>query len=696
MGERDAMAADIFGDAPQRRSKTQLFAKRVFCRSFAVALVGLTVFADVFAPTARAQTATDRGTAKSLGDLLARGRTALKAGRAKDALRFFDSVLIERPGRSAGYSRGGRRRLIYWVRLTRPSRFTMGCSRKGPKTLRRSSIAASLDIMAAKFDQAETDIRSAIAQGLKLAIVYQRLGDVHYARGDLKTALKLYLQALDSKKPDPSIHRMLGSTHYGLGDYKSAEISYTEALRLNPVDGYAAYYRAWTREKLKRPLKALQDYDRAFEILGGQAPRVAIDRGRMLLRRGALAAALADFRVALDREPENPAALYGAARTLVAQGQTTAALEVLNRLVGIVGDNRRLGAAALFLRARAKIANEDFAGALADLDLSISVTPAPGDADAFFNRALVRSKLNDAAGALEDLRAAAKIKPNDAQIQYALARAAIVAGLGDLARSSARKAESLAARSAVGPKARAVTLLALDQPKAALRELGAYLQRAPRDTEAMRLASLALLRVGRHADALILAQRIGLYAPRNPSGPMLEAQAYIALSDPKRARDALNRANALGASLTQITSLAGKMWIMVSQMDPSKLPAMHVDGRWALEQAGAAYDMAVEHSKRSPETLKERARVRIMRGDHKGALEDLTRAIGERPQDASLRFARADLLRKLKRCEEAIKDYDTVLSLQPDNSDARSDRADCKFDEGSYLGAIGDYVGSWF
>ncbi|MCI4665477.1 MAG: tetratricopeptide repeat protein [Neomegalonema sp.] len=691
------MLADRFGKASKRSGAWSAKTRRAIsiCSDAALTIALAATFAAAPDPSlqAYAQSSIARAAEDSEGDLLARGRTALEDGRAQEALEAFEAALAQDPTeRQAILGRAQALDLI--GRIDEAIAIYDGLLAKKAKDAPILFYRGVANYHRGQFERAEADIRAAIKGGLKLSVAHQRLGDVFYARGQLKKALEAYLTAAKAPTPHPSVHRALGNSYYALGRYRAADAAYGQALKLNPSDGYAAYYRAWTREKLGRPLLALEDYNRAFEILGGKSPRVAIDRGRILLRSGAVAAALEDFRVALDREPENPAALYGAALALIAQGQTTTAEEILNRLVAIVGDNRRLGSAALQLRARAKIVNEDYAGAVADLDLAISLNPTA--AEAFYNRALARARLKDAAGALEDLTKAASLKPDDPEIQYALARAAIVAGLRDVAMKAARTAEGLAVPGGEAQLARAATLLALDKPREALRELEDMLKRAPRNVEALKLASIALMRVGRHSDALSLAHSLRLHAPRSPAGPLLEAEAYIALSKPGRARSALNRANALGAPLAKITSLAGQMWIMIAHMDPAKLPRMQVDGKWALEQAGAAYDMAVEHSKRSPETLKERASVRILRGDLKGALDDLSHAVAVRPQDADLRFARADLLRRLKRCAEAIKEYDAGLSLKPDNADARSDRADCKFDEGEYLGAVGDYVGSWF
>ncbi|MEM9726102.1 MAG: hypothetical protein AAF909_11645, partial [Pseudomonadota bacterium] len=78
------------------------------------------------------------------------------------------------------------------------------------------------------------------------------------------------------------------------------------------------------------------------------------------------------------------------------------------------------------------------------------------------------------------------------------------------------------------------------------------------------------------------------------------------------------------------------------------------------------------------------------------AKADLDRAIASDPQNAAFRFQRARLLKQLDRCGPAIRDFDAGLSLEPGNSEAVALRATCKFDQGRFLGAVTDYLASWF
>ena len=106
------------------------------------------------------------------------------------------------------------------------------------------------------------------------------------------------------------------------------------------------------------------------------------------------------------------------------------------------------------------------------------------------------------------------------------------------------------------------------------------------------LAAEALLRLGRFDDALVVAKQLVARAPRNPQGPLLEAEANIGLADTENARAALNRANQLDAPLTPLTRLAGEMWLIIARkQDAGTLPTF-------AAQAGSADqpDLALEQA----------------------------------------------------------------------------------------------------
>lgn len=623
-------------------------------------------------------------------DLLAQGGVALEENRPGDALTYYEAVLADAPnnrqavlGRAKALDALGRipeAMAVYDAMLRRNPA-------DGPALYYRGLALYHIGDLEA----AERDFDAAISAGMTASVVHQRLGDARYARADLLGALAAYEAAAQADDPHPSVYRSIGNVAYALRDYAAADRAYTIALELNPEDGYAAYYRAWTRERLGLTLDALQDYSLAFDLIGDVEPRVAIDRGSLLLENGVAAAAMADFQSALNLDPMNPTALLGAGMALIAQGQSVEAEMVLTRLLVIAGDDRALRVSALFQRGRARLMNADFIGAREDLDLAISLDPT--HADARFNRAIARARLDDPAGALDDLMDAAELKPYDAEIHYALARAAIVADLPEIAMEAAARAEALAPDSPTGAHARATTLLALDRPEEALQELDVLLLASPRDVEALRLSGVALIRLRRYDDALDVAQRLTARAPRNPAGPLLEAEAYIGLGRTEPARAALNRANELGAPAAVLTRLAGERWMAVAELGGGD-PALAGQGD-ALAQAEIALDQSIELSG-DVDSLIDRAAVRIQRGDLAAARQDLDRAVVARPQDARLRFARADVLRQMGDCEGAIRDYDAGLSLEPSNSDAHAARASCKLSEGRYLGAASDMIVSWF
>ena len=69
-------------------------------------------------------------------------------------------------------------------------------------------------------------------------------------------------------------------------------------------------------------------------------------------------------------------------------------------------------------------------------------------------------------------------------------------------------------------------------------------------------------------------------------------------------------------------------------------------------------------------SFQKRAVKRKKLGDEAGALEDLNEAIELKNDDFMLYFARAEMLRGMKKHEEALSDYEKTLSLNPESIDA--------------------------
>lgn len=658
------------------------------CRQFALAAALATLVA-IGAPAggAEAQTAAQ--------DQLANALAALKSGSNQEALAAFDAALEADASNAAAVV--GRARALE----------ALGRAEEAQEAL--DALAASetaADAQVGRFERALLDYRAGrISEALETlealaaadeprSLTLQRLGDARYAAKDAAGALEAYRRAARLPGAGAALFRSMGNAAYALGDLEAAEAAYSEALIEAPVDGWAAYHRAWTREALGKWRDALSDYDLAVETIGAANPQVVLDRGRLLLALGAPAPASEDLATVLEATPSKAAELRAAALMASAQAHNDlgeamdarARLRELRSLLegGPAAEDPAVGVEMLFEAGRAALLSRDYAGA--EKLFTDVLQRAPDRADARANRAIGRLAAGDLAGALEDWREAARLRPRTAGMAYGLARAAIAAGAIDVAERAAQTAENLVSDDPNGPLERARLLMALDRPFAALEALSAGANTA----DALKLRAEALRRLGREREALAAAKALTARAPSNPEAYALVAEAMIALGDHSGARIAIADANTLGADPARVAELAGDAWLTAARVEGE--PTRDT----ALGNAVNAYDMAVRYSSGAPSALSRRAAAHRRLGALDEARKDLDRAVAAAPQDAELRFARASLAKEMGDCGAALADYDAGLSLRPENARARAARASCRIDDGQIFGAIADYLSTIF
>lgn len=669
-------------DATRVRTKRQIVLKTPKRTIFRATIATIaTAAALVSAPTEMHQ-----ARAQSVDAALAAGRSALDAGDFSAALTAFDQAYRAAPNnRQAAIGLG-----VALDKLGRSSRAIAVFDRLIDRDAADSTARFYRGVAryrAGELNGAVEDYEEAIEAGAALSVVFLRLGDAHYAAGALKAALQAYVQATEADNPPAAAFRALGNARYALGEWRSADAAYSEALRGDPQDGRAAFYRAWTRERLGALTDALADYGRAIEIIGGLDPAVSTARADLLRRLGRYDEALADYQRAVELDPDHRPALHGAAAALLAEGRPGAAATLLDRFFAVDGQAApQLSSDALRLRGVARLMLGAHRDAEADFSAALSVDP--DRPTTLHNRAKARAAFGDLAGAVEDLRNAADRAPQDADIAYAHVLAAAAAGFAEEAAAAAVAAEDLSNQAPSALAARAEALLALGRPSAALSTVNQFLAANPRDIRALRTKIRILIALARIQEALQLSRRVIALAPRQAESHLLEAEARLVLKQPEAAREALNRANALGADPARIARLAGGSWLEDAAAGGGQ-PTV-------LRQAADALTAAVTLSNQSPETLSLRAAAFEKMGDYEQAVADLDLAVAADPQNAALRFQRAAVLRRLDRCEAAIRDLDAGLSLQPGDAAALSARAVCKVDQGRLLGGLTDYVASWF
>jgi tetratricopeptide (TPR) repeat protein len=196
------------------------------------------------------------------------------------------------------------------------------------------------------------------------------------------------------------------------------------APRLNDALGHALRAQGKVREGREAFRKA---------SAAAREPRFAADLGEALLEDGNEVEALAAFDRALQQNPSHPRARIGKARALVAlaaegRGDLATARALLDGLAAAPDPETTplLRARALAVRAGARLAGGDAAGAAVDAQAALAL--APHLSSALKARALAALSGSDHSGAEADLRAAIAADPYDSSNYVEGADGLIAAG----------------------------------------------------------------------------------------------------------------------------------------------------------------------------------------------------------------------------------------------------------------------------
>lgn len=269
-------------------------------------------------------------------------------------------------------------------------------------------------LLQGRFDEAEAALRRALPMPAALSL----LGQVALARRDFKAAAG-HLEAALAAAPEANrLHHPLALAYRGLGDRTKAEEHLAKAGSVG-----------------LRASDPLLDEIGALRI----GERVAIMRGRVAAQAGRHADAAAEFRRALEAQPESVEARVN-----------------LGAILGLAGD--RAGAAE---------------------QLREALRLAPGNATAHFNLGSLLLEGGSAGEALPYLEAAVAGRPGDAEARQLLARALRDAGRLEQALAQYAKAVELAPGDETARLGEAETLTRLEWYGEARRKLEEGLKAIP-------------------------------------------------------------------------------------------------------------------------------------------------------------------------------------------------------------------------
>ena len=123
-----------------------------------------------------------------------------------------------------------------------------------------------------------------------------------------------------------------GKTLAAKGDHKGAIASFDQAVRLDPANPIAFFYRALSREKAGLIDDALKDYS-AVILLRGSLLEAYYNRGTIHLNKKDYKNAIADFDMAINIDPKYVSAIYNRGLALYNANNLYAALADFNNVL---------------------------------------------------------------------------------------------------------------------------------------------------------------------------------------------------------------------------------------------------------------------------------------------------------------------------------------------------------------------------
>ncbi|MEH2292975.1 tetratricopeptide repeat protein [Nostoc sp.] len=240
-----------------------------------------------------------------------------------------------------------------------------------------------------------------------LNILYVRLGDECFEKGEYTNAITNYNQALQVNQGDVDLYYKRGLAHYQIGDYEAAIADYSEAIQTNIHDAKSYNKRGLALSQVGRLEEAINDYTQAIRI----NPNVAVaykNRAEARSHVGDNQGAIEDYTQAIKINPHYADAYKNRGITRYLLGSQPGFPQAIKI--------NPKDAIAYKKRGNARSDLGDFEGAIEDYTQAIQINS--NYVDAYYNRGNARSDLGDFEGAIEDYTQAIQINSNYADAYY--------------------------------------------------------------------------------------------------------------------------------------------------------------------------------------------------------------------------------------------------------------------------------------
>jgi tetratricopeptide (TPR) repeat protein len=521
----------------------------------------------------------------------------------------------------------------------------------------------------------KADSRSAAAYELQ-ARLWHVFGDAVQQKRDAERALSL----LGGGKLAPDALIEQGGAYLLDGQTAKALASLDAAVTATNGSPEALAARARARRESGDLANARADLDAALKS-GKKVPLWLYSRARVRYETGDDAGAIADLADALRANKEFPIAygLLGAA--LAHQGDFKRAGKAYDKALSLDA-----GYAFAYLgRAALKLRQGDEPGAMKDFENAVRADPQ--DYAPYFNRAEAHWRAGRREQALADDRNALASPSVTAAAALAIGEHYLDSGLGKDAVEAFTRAKSL------GLVARALRRRAqawgqLEKPKNALADLDESLKAEPDVPGALVERGGLEARFGMEKEALEDYTRAVSLAPTNADALVARARFYAARAKPELAEADYN--SAIDADPADAEAYSGRASVLAGlgqdekaiadaakavDLRPDDPQARLVYGELLIKarqysRAVEAFTAALTVKAPPARALVGRATAKARLGDMTGAKNDAEDALEKDSKNARVYDALGAMRLRARDYEQAVRDLNQALSLEPDDAAA--------------------------
>ena len=217
--------------------------------------------------------------------------------------------------------------------------------------------------------------------------------------------------AIERNPFSPGCYYARGYIYRQLNRLEEAEADYTEALRFSPENRTYMLLRADTRAQMKHYDAALEDISQMLKR-EPQSASVWGEKGHICILKKDTLTALEAFEKASQYDKTNPAVWSALGVTNLMLNREDEAYVQLTQAINLgskwAGDYINRGIIHYH--------RHNYRGALSDYDQAVKL--APKEADCYYNRGVMRQEVGDYNRALEDLNTAISLDPERTEMRY--------------------------------------------------------------------------------------------------------------------------------------------------------------------------------------------------------------------------------------------------------------------------------------